>query len=298
MDDLNLWKDFITAATDKGISINNIVFTRPNTYCISDASEFGMGGYSSSGVAWRYYIPIENRHLFKKKINLLEFIAGVITLEMELHYNPEPIGFANHHILSISDNSSACGWLYHSTKNPILFPLHDEVARRLGRLLLKHDASIVTEHIAGKFNLITDSFSRDEDLTDDELLDLISTKLPLSQVPTNLHFRPLKKETFSWLTSLMHALTKLKVSQPKQQGNRTAISRNGKHFYKRSELRKMTSWMDSQEDSKTYSSHHLELASGEINLERLRSPNWWQVLSPPPCQMYRQHSGFSDDPTP
>ena len=257
-----------------------------------------MGGYSSSGVAWRYYIPMENRHLFKKKINLLEFIAGVITLEMEFHYNPEPIGFANHHILSISDSSSACGWLYHSTKNPILFPLHDEVARRLGRLLIEHDASIVTEHIAGKFNLITDSFSRDEDLTDDELLNLISAKLPPSQVPTNLHFRPLKKEISSWLTSLMHVLTKSKESQSKQQGNKIVISKSGKHSYKRSELRTMTSWMDSPEDSKTSSSHPLDHASEGINLEKLKSPNWWQVLSPPPCQMYRQHSGFSDGPIP
>ena len=68
--DLKLWLHFIDSAERTGISINNIVFTRPNTFCVSDASGSSLGGYTSSGIAWRWEIPRESRHLFRDSINL------------------------------------------------------------------------------------------------------------------------------------------------------------------------------------------------------------------------------------
>ena len=163
--DLKLWRHFIQRLQSKGMSINNIVATRPTSYCVSDASEFGLGGYTSSGLAWRFAIPEESLPYCIRRINLLEFIAAVVTIETELRYGP-PASSAYHHLLALSDSSSALGWLHRSTFRPIKSPLQDVVARHLGTLLMDFEASHVSAHIKGKNNIIADSLSRDIDLSD------------------------------------------------------------------------------------------------------------------------------------
>ena len=41
----------------QGVPINNIVFVKPSVTLWSDACEYGIGGYSENGLAWRWKIP-------------------------------------------------------------------------------------------------------------------------------------------------------------------------------------------------------------------------------------------------
>ena len=234
-----------------------------------------------------YQIPQEFLLFCKRRINLLEFIASVVTIEMELRYSRPSIS-AHHHLLALTKSSSALGWLHHSTFNPVTSILHDVVPRQLGTILMEFEASHVSAHIKGKNNIIADSLSRDIDLSDSAWTNLVLSTLPPSQIPSNFRLVPLKREIYAWLTSLMQALTKLPVLQPKQPASKTQTSGNGYPFLQRSELRTMSSWMDSPSGNKTSCSQPLEPASDEIDLAQLAKPNWWEVLSPPPCLMYQQ----------
>lgn len=72
--DLELWMDFLDHITTTGVSINNITFTDYDIICWSDASEHGLGGYTSTGLAFSYAIPKHLQGLLH--INLLEFLAA------------------------------------------------------------------------------------------------------------------------------------------------------------------------------------------------------------------------------
>ena len=45
--------------TPKGVLINNIVFVKPSVTLWSEVYEYGIGGYSDNGLAWRWIIPSE-----------------------------------------------------------------------------------------------------------------------------------------------------------------------------------------------------------------------------------------------
>jgi len=58
-EDLKLWQQFLLHASKQGISFNNMCFTEHNTMILTDASEWGLGGYNpNTGVAWRFELPI------------------------------------------------------------------------------------------------------------------------------------------------------------------------------------------------------------------------------------------------
>ena len=72
---LHLWITFLTK-TNKGISINNIVFRQPTHLRWDDSCPIGIGGLSITGRAYRYHIP---RHLQGRVSNNgLEFLASVV----------------------------------------------------------------------------------------------------------------------------------------------------------------------------------------------------------------------------
>jgi hypothetical protein len=57
----------------KGISLNLLMYRAPNKLYWSDTCEYGIGGFSLSGKAWRWSIPENLQH--RAHINLLEFMA-------------------------------------------------------------------------------------------------------------------------------------------------------------------------------------------------------------------------------
>ena len=61
-EDLKLWLRFLDSA-ERGISINRIVFRKPNVISFTDASGAGMGGFlPTTGIAWRHrFTDAENK---------------------------------------------------------------------------------------------------------------------------------------------------------------------------------------------------------------------------------------------
>lgn len=200
--DLELWRFFLRHLCSKGVSINNICNTQPSVITYSDACEWGIGGFTSIGTAWRYQIPpaLWNR----ASINLLEFIAAIVTIEMSITFDYHPT--TSPHILAYTDSSSALGWLYHSTFNPVQNPCHDDVARYLARLLFQKEASLYSEHVKGEDNLIADSLSRDFHWSDTEILTHLSSQCT-QQVPSTLHLRPIPRKISCWIVSVLDSLT-------------------------------------------------------------------------------------------
>lgn len=140
-----------------GISINNIVFRKPNIFYRSDASEFGLGGYNLiSGHTWRFQLP-ENLRL-RTSLNSLEFLACVITIWIDVLHNkidPEDC------IHSQSDSTSATGWLRKSIFSDSEDSLIQMVtARQLATNIINSKSCLYSQWFPGR-NSIADSLSRD-----------------------------------------------------------------------------------------------------------------------------------------
>lgn len=210
MKDLRLWRQYITYLGTKGVSINNVCFTKPSATTYSDACEWGLGGYSMQGTAWRFLIP---KHLqLRASINLLEFIAAITTIHLSLLVDTHHTDFPR--LLSFTDSSSALGWLYHSTFNPVSHPKHDDAARHLALLLFNHEAALYPNHIPGKRNVIADSLSRDFHLTDTSLTSLLHSISPQHITPPNLSLQQLPTTLTSWIVSTLESLTPATQSLP------------------------------------------------------------------------------------
>lgn len=81
---LSLWKFFLLESTQKGTRIDHITFAIPQYFTISDTCSFGMGGFTSEGLAWRWNLP---ENLFGKlTVNLLEFLGSIITIFISLKF--------------------------------------------------------------------------------------------------------------------------------------------------------------------------------------------------------------------
>ena len=139
--DIHLWHHILDIVSSKGVDINNITFTEPTETTFSDACEHGLGGYTNSGLAWRYEIPSE--FWGKLTINLLEFLAAAITINLSIDTTDEP-----QKVLAFTDSSSALDWL-HKASFSNNKPIHDKVARWLGRILIDNDSSLYSQHIKG-----------------------------------------------------------------------------------------------------------------------------------------------------
>ena len=72
--DLDDWFYFLQAAHN-GISMNLLTYCSPIHLHRSDACEYGLGGYSAKGLAWRW--EIATHLLSRAHINLLEFLADI-----------------------------------------------------------------------------------------------------------------------------------------------------------------------------------------------------------------------------
>jgi len=133
-EDLKLWLTFLERASLQGISTNNITYTECTSYLITDACEFGLGGFNmKTGEAWRYKLPAWMTQTFH--INLLEFIASVIAIWLDIKQDNSKTLFKKY--FALTDNSSTVGWLYKSNFHPKTYPGHDIVARKLAQILME-----------------------------------------------------------------------------------------------------------------------------------------------------------------
>lgn len=77
MNNIHLWVSLLQWASTDGIDINHITFTKPIDTTISCICEHEVGDYNLEMLAWQYELP--QSLIGKKSIDLLEFIASVIT---------------------------------------------------------------------------------------------------------------------------------------------------------------------------------------------------------------------------
>ena len=102
--DLELMLFFLEKAKD-GVDMNLLVFRKPNKVYRSDSCPAGMGGYSSDGCTWRWYLP---DHLkFRASNNLLEHMASIVTPWIDMLMGRLERGDC---FLSMTDSSTSEGW--------------------------------------------------------------------------------------------------------------------------------------------------------------------------------------------
>ncbi len=204
--DLGLWLSFIRSA-EQGISINSIVFRRPTSISITDASETGMGGYNPiSGKMWRHQFTEEEQTAFT--LNTKEFLAAKISQRLALEEDPSP--FPCH--LNIGDSKVAEAWMYKSNHDIESSPIQNEIAREMAIDLLSHVACNYSQHLAGIENVVADSLSRDHHLTDTQITSLI-TNCDSPIAPKLPQLINLSSQTTSWIASLAQLTPKKRELQ-------------------------------------------------------------------------------------
>ena len=276
-EDLELWIIFLENASQKGININNITYTRPTDIGTTDACETGMGGYLEDGRAWRWKIPTNLQGIFT--INLLEFLAAVVNIWIVIRSPTK-----ERKILSFTDSSSALGWLHHSTFNPITHPIHDNIARHLAKIFIEADSTLYSQHVAGKQNFIADSLSRDYHISTVTLTKTFVSLFP-DQIPSNFRIMTLPKEITSWLYSLKD-FSIVKMASPQEHNpSKLGVLLAGVDSYEQ-----LTSTINSLKDgpsqTKSAFSVPLQQAYEEICMGKERNHNWQEAQLVPPSRTY------------
>ena len=204
------------------MSMNLLTCRCPTHECLSDACEHGIGGWSSSGRAWRFALPEEPWGRFT--LNCLEFLAAVIGPWIDHIEGNLPTLSC---VLSGTDSTTAEGWLRKSN-----FVSHGEkdddvavklaTARKLADMLIETNTMLHSQWFQGKRNPEADSLSRDTDLSDADLTKLLLSS-PECQLPSNFRIAPLPNEIASWIVS--HARTLPVRKQLQRPLPRSTLSR-------------------------------------------------------------------------
>ena len=209
--DLQLFSNIFLPILSEGISLNLLAYRRPTHIFWSDACPEGMGGYSQhSGKAWRFRIPPDYEQYVLNSNNLLEFIASVISVWIEI------LDGAPHHscFLSFADNTSAVGWLHRANVNEISNKPLETATRHFATLIMQANCCLYPQHFKGSENKVADALSRRFDLTDNQLQSFIFSTLP-HQVPSTFSIVPLPPSISSWVIWLLQKIRETKAS-PKE----------------------------------------------------------------------------------
>jgi len=286
-EDLKLWLLFLDRASLQGVSTNNIVQTKTTSHIITDACEYGLGGFNlRTGKAWRYQLPkwmTSSCH-----INLLEFIASFVAIWLDILEDNNKTKYKRY--MALTDNSSAVGWLYKSNFNPKTHPGHDVIARKMAEVLIDSESTVESQHIKGAHNVVADSLSRDHHITCTHL-ELILTSLYPSQAPQNLKISEiLPQEITSWLDSLKAVTTSSGVLTPKR-----SLSKTGTLFAGKNSLQDVVSTINSlkvmTKKNKTKSCQHSWQVLEEMKMAKEAKLTSKEIQSPLPSIMYVRHFG-------
>ena len=218
--DLEMWPSLLQHAHN-GISLNRLVCRVPTHLFHADSCPEGMGGYSvRSGRAWRFRIDqarlqalaqLDPSSTNTRTNNLFEYIAIVVSMWVDCWFDGIE---ENSAVLSLSDNSSAVGWMYKSSFGSDK-PLHVQVSKKLTELILLHKFSLQAEHIPGSKNDVSDILSRHWHLNDNELTLFLHENF-MSQIPENFHINPLPNEILCWISSIVPACPESSSARPKE----------------------------------------------------------------------------------
>ena len=158
--DLILWKHFIDRAKE-GISLNGLTVRKPTRFCFSDSCPLGLGGFTHNGRAWRLRInPSSPIWGVDKANNALEFLGMCITIWLSLR-ECKDLKLVEEIILGLGDNSSAVHWIRRSSlpTKSIYYSAINFISRKLAEIVSSSGNFIVSQHISGERNVISDYLS-------------------------------------------------------------------------------------------------------------------------------------------
>ncbi len=166
--DIKLMLNFLKIA-NKGISLNSIAFRRPTHIYQSNSCPAGLGGYSHKGFAWRWYLPEDLK--FRATNNLLEHLAAIISPWIDIlagRLQSEDC------VLSMMDSSTTEEWLQKSNfselgKSKLQALVRIKAARKQATLFMSLGIKNYSQWFRGKSNDVSDSFSQDDNRTDNKL---------------------------------------------------------------------------------------------------------------------------------
>jgi hypothetical protein len=288
IDDLTLWNKFILKAKS-GISLNLLTFRKPNKLYWSDACEYGIGGFSTEGKAWRWNIPDDLQH--RAHINLLEFmaeIAGIWDDILDNKMQPEDC------VLAFGDSTTAIGWIHKSryktdNENVELAEAKLTVARKLAEIVLDNDIKLYSQWFAGTNNIVADFLSREGGLLDDESL----TKQLLSkfsqQVPKTCKVSVLKPEIIYFFSETLQKIPKHQPLHHSIDVSTQHPGPNGLHSQNPSTLGMTHSLNDLNNTSETKSSPYLPNTSDPKLHLQSEFQNWLKAQSEIPSAQWHRH---------
>ncbi len=292
--DLDTMLLFLNKAAN-GLSLNNLVFRKPDFIYRSDASEFGIGGYNIlSGVAWRIELPIDCR--LRSSINSLEFIGCVINMWID-HFHQ--LLHKEACILSQTDSTTALGWLKKSNfadKSEELVQLC--TARKLADIILESDTCLFSQWFPGEHNSIADSLSRDFHISDSNLCRLLLYHFP-EQTPFGLTILPVPPDIVSWLTCMLRSQPLETLWSREPTRSKFALGLGSNSTWEQSAWETTDTSTTSHNSSGQKSSVHLLTHSERVDwvLETVVRPSS-PTLSEPPWTVYHRPSSWLTDQIP
>ena len=108
-------------------------------------------------------------------------------------------------MITLTDNSSAYGWLHKSNFVSEDHSFHAAIAKKLATLFISADSSIYSQHFSGVLNVIADSLSQDHHISDANLISFLQRSFP-QQAPKNFKICLLPPTITSWINSHMLAM--------------------------------------------------------------------------------------------
>jgi hypothetical protein len=260
LEDLQLFYDTFLPKIHEGISMNLLTHRRPTHLLFSDACPKGLGGYSAvSGRAWRWQVPEEFLSSVRSMNNLLEFLAALTTIWLELEAPSTPKLSC---LLALGDNTSAVGWLHKANVDPAKNIALQVATRKLATLLMEADCCIYSQHFRGVFNNTADVLSRRHDLTDVDITAFILSHYH-DQVPASFQVVPLPDYITCWMTWLLQKNRELWEFREGQQRKRKGCGDAGNSTFKESTTPTTYTCKTSNPSCRSESSEPLEQLSDE-----------------------------------
>ena len=289
-EDMALALDFIKHA-HQGISMNLLVFRAPSLIFVGDASEHGLGGFDTSGRAWRYLIPEHLRG--RAHINLLEFMTQVVGTWLAIDE-----GRLGRHdcLLAMGDSTTALGWLRRSNfrengENNQDWRAKQKVARKLAGLVLDSETLLYKQWFKGSDNVVTDSLSRDlYYMSPNTHTKFLQLTVP-QQLPNNFRIQQLPDRISCFILSTLQLLPvqARRLMQPK--ASELVLGNPGMLSYMVSDLKAQYSSKDVMHSNATSSSlPSPKLSERVLTLQDLKE-TWWKARSVPPSYMWHRPSG-------
>ena len=287
--------EFLTHA-HKGVSMNILAYRKPTHVYRSDSCPAGLGGYSHQGYAWWYYLPEDLK--FRVTNNLLEHLASVISPWIDILNGRLQTGNC---ALSMTDSSTSEGWLRKTNfkeddEEPIQASIRIEVARTHAKQYMDIGLREYSQWFPGNENNVADALSREIDLTDDELTNLLRLRFP-SQMPPHFKIVPLPNEIVSWLISLLQKLPVKEQLREKHMKSNLELGADGTPTVNQSALSTTCFSMDSSDINGSKSSEPLPwLSAKDGSLNELMGP-WLVNQSKIPSTLWQRPSGRTDSGT-